>query len=227
MGVEGAVRLDDHAPDAPPRRVGRLVARALHDGPGAVGRGASRPSCGCTRTGSSIAASASSTGIRSSAPRCPTSRSTTRRSRARIWEIPLSARRRQRRARRRDDAAGDDARRHRGGRASGRRALRGVHRQVRRAAADRPDAFPIVADEYVDREFGTGAVKITPAHDFNDWQLGQRHGLPALSIFDLDAKVNDNAPAAVSRPRPLRRAQGGARRPRRAGPGRLARSRTG
>ncbi|MET0733139.1 MAG: valine--tRNA ligase, partial [Casimicrobiaceae bacterium] len=54
--------------------------------------------------------------------------------------------------------------------------------------------IPVVADAYVDREFGTGAVKITPAHDFNDWQLGQRHGLPALSIFDLEAKVNDNAP---------------------------------
>jgi valyl-tRNA synthetase len=56
--------------------------------------------------------------------------------------------------------------------------------------------IPIVADAYVDKEFGTGAVKITPAHDFNDWQVGQRHGLPALSIFNLDATVNDNAPAA-------------------------------
>jgi len=54
--------------------------------------------------------------------------------------------------------------------------------------------IPVVADAYVDREFGTGAVKITPAHDFNDWQLGQRHGLPALQILDLEAKVNDNAP---------------------------------
>ncbi|MEO7500631.1 MAG: class I tRNA ligase family protein, partial [Casimicrobiaceae bacterium] len=54
--------------------------------------------------------------------------------------------------------------------------------------------IPVVADAYVDRDFGTGAVKITPAHDFNDWQLAQRHALPALSIFDLEAKVNDNAP---------------------------------
>ena len=53
----------------------------------------------------------------------------------------------------------------------------------------------IVADDAVDREFGTGAVKVTPAHDFDDWQIGQRHGLPVLSIFDLDAKVNANAPA--------------------------------
>src|SRR5262245_58858384 len=54
--------------------------------------------------------------------------------------------------------------------------------------------IPIVADSYVDREFGTGVVKITPAHDFNDWQVAQRHGLPALSILDLEAKVNENAP---------------------------------
>ena len=54
--------------------------------------------------------------------------------------------------------------------------------------------IPVIADASIDREFGTGAVKITPAHDFNDWQIGQRHGLPALSIFDLEAKINDNAP---------------------------------
>ncbi|MFO1412461.1 MAG: valine--tRNA ligase [Burkholderiales bacterium] len=55
--------------------------------------------------------------------------------------------------------------------------------------------IPVIADDYVDREFGTGAVKITPAHDFNDWQIGQRHGLTPLSILDLTAKINDNAPA--------------------------------
>lgn len=55
--------------------------------------------------------------------------------------------------------------------------------------------IPIIADAYVDREFGTGAVKITPAHDFNDYAIGQRHGLQPLPIFDLDATVNDNAPS--------------------------------
>jgi valyl-tRNA synthetase len=54
--------------------------------------------------------------------------------------------------------------------------------------------IPIIADEYVDREFGTGCVKITPAHDFNDWQIGQRHKLSPITIFTLEAKVNDNAP---------------------------------
>src|SRR5688572_14642343 len=68
-----------------------------------------------------------------------------------------------------------------------------VGKQVRLPLAER--LIPIVADEYVDREFGTGCVKITPGHDFNDYQVGIRHGLPVLNIFTLDAKVNENAPA--------------------------------
>jgi valyl-tRNA synthetase len=55
--------------------------------------------------------------------------------------------------------------------------------------------IPVIADDYVDREFGTGVVKITPAHDMNDWAVGQRHGLPAISILNLDATINENAPA--------------------------------
>jgi len=54
--------------------------------------------------------------------------------------------------------------------------------------------IPVIADAYVDKDFGTGAVKITPAHDFNDFEVGQRHGLTPLEIFTLDAKLNDNAP---------------------------------
>ncbi|HEY6094742.1 MAG TPA: valine--tRNA ligase [Gallionellaceae bacterium] len=54
--------------------------------------------------------------------------------------------------------------------------------------------IPVIADEYVDREFGTGVVKVTPAHDFNDYAVGQRHKLPMISILALDGKVNDNAP---------------------------------
>ncbi len=57
-------------------------------------------------------------------------------------------------------------------------------------------SIPVIADDYVDREFGTGCVKITPAHDFNDWQVGQRHRLAPINILTLDAKLNDNAPAA-------------------------------
>jgi len=54
--------------------------------------------------------------------------------------------------------------------------------------------IPVIADDYVDREFGTGVVKVTPAHDFNDYAVGQRHKLPQIEILTLDAKINDNAP---------------------------------
>src|SRR5690625_5266510 len=56
--------------------------------------------------------------------------------------------------------------------------------------------IPIIADDYVDPEFGTGAVKVTPAHDFNDYAVGQRHGLELINILTLDARINENAPAA-------------------------------
>jgi valyl-tRNA synthetase len=55
--------------------------------------------------------------------------------------------------------------------------------------------IPVVADDYVDKAFGTGAVKVTPAHDFNDWQIGRRHNLEPITIFNLDATVSDNAPS--------------------------------
>lgn len=54
--------------------------------------------------------------------------------------------------------------------------------------------IPIIADSYVDREFGTGCVKITPAHDFNDYDIGKRHDLPMINILTPDAKINQNAP---------------------------------
>ena len=54
--------------------------------------------------------------------------------------------------------------------------------------------IPIIADEYVDKEFGTGVVKVTPAHDFNDYAVGQRHKLPMIGILNLQGFVNDAAP---------------------------------
>ena len=57
-------------------------------------------------------------------------------------------------------------------------------------------SLPIVADEYADPEKGTGAVKITPAHDFNDFEVGRRHGLDIINVLDLDARLNENAPEA-------------------------------
>ena len=54
--------------------------------------------------------------------------------------------------------------------------------------------IPLITDDYVDRAFGTGVVKVTPAHDFNDYAVGQRHGLPLINIFTAAARVNDDAP---------------------------------
>ena len=54
--------------------------------------------------------------------------------------------------------------------------------------------IPIIADDYVDPAFGSGCVKITPAHDFNDYAVGQRHALPLINIFTTDAAINDEAP---------------------------------
>jgi valyl-tRNA synthetase len=54
--------------------------------------------------------------------------------------------------------------------------------------------IPVIADAYVEAAFGSGAVKITPAHDFNDYEMGQRHNLPQINIFTPDAKLNENAP---------------------------------
>ncbi|HEY3918900.1 MAG TPA: valine--tRNA ligase [Stellaceae bacterium] len=56
--------------------------------------------------------------------------------------------------------------------------------------------IPIVGDDYADPAAGSGAVKITPAHDFNDFEVGRRHDLPLVNIFDRDAKLNDEAPPA-------------------------------
>jgi valyl-tRNA synthetase len=54
--------------------------------------------------------------------------------------------------------------------------------------------IPIIADDYVDKEFGTGVVKVTPAHDFNDYAVGQRHKLPMIGILNLQGFVNEAAP---------------------------------
>jgi valyl-tRNA synthetase len=55
--------------------------------------------------------------------------------------------------------------------------------------------IPIIADDYVDKDFGSGCVKITGAHDFNDYQVALRHQLPLITIFTLDAKINENGPS--------------------------------
>ena len=56
--------------------------------------------------------------------------------------------------------------------------------------------IPIIADDYVDPTFGTGVVKVTPAHDFNDYAVGQRHNLPLINILTLDGNINENGTEA-------------------------------
>jgi valyl-tRNA synthetase len=56
--------------------------------------------------------------------------------------------------------------------------------------------IPVIGDTYVDPKFGSGCVKITPAHDFNDYEVGVRHGLPLINIMNPDASLNDEVPAA-------------------------------
>ncbi|MGB8599899.1 MAG: valine--tRNA ligase, partial [Burkholderiales bacterium] len=65
-----------------------------------------------------------------------------------------------------------------------------VGKYVNLPLCNRP--IPIIKDPYVDKEFGTGCVKVTPAHDFNDYAVGQRHNLPQLNVLTLDAKIIDN-----------------------------------
>jgi valyl-tRNA synthetase len=67
-----------------------------------------------------------------------------------------------------------------------------IGRSVRLPIVDR--LIPIIADDYADPEKGSGAVKITPAHDFNDYQVGKRNNLPMINILTADAKINENAP---------------------------------
>ena len=67
-----------------------------------------------------------------------------------------------------------------------------VGKEVELPLTDR--SLPIIADRYVDSEFGTGVVKITPAHDFNDYEMGRRHDLPMINIFEPDATLNGDVP---------------------------------
>ncbi len=69
-----------------------------------------------------------------------------------------------------------------------------VGEQINLPLCDRQ--IPVIADEYVDPEFGSGCVKITPAHDFNDYEVGQRHKLPMINVLDDNAAINDLAPKA-------------------------------
>src|SRR5512134_786610 len=69
-----------------------------------------------------------------------------------------------------------------------------IGREVRLPLVER--MIPVIADDYVDPAFGSGCVKITPAHDFNDYEIGKRHGLPMINVLTADAALNDEVPPA-------------------------------
>lgn len=69
-----------------------------------------------------------------------------------------------------------------------------IGKTIRLPLAERD--IPIIADDYVDQEFGSGCVKITPAHDFNDHDMGKRHDLPMITVMTFDGHINDEAPEA-------------------------------
>ncbi len=71
-----------------------------------------------------------------------------------------------------------------------------IGKKVKLPLCDRE--IPIIADDYVDKEFGTGVVKVTPAHDFNDYAVGQRHKLPMISVLTLDGKVKGKTNATIN-----------------------------
>ena len=155
-----------------------------------------------------------------------TSRSTRRGDAGRAVRVRVPAGGRLGRDRRRDDAARDDARRHGGGRAPRRPALPGADRQDGRRCRSSDREIPIIADAIlVDPKFGTGAVKVTPAHDSNDFETGQRHKLPMISILDDDGHGQRRG-RPVRRPGPLRGAQGGQGEARRSWASSAAASRT-
>ena len=196
LGVEGGIRRHHHAPAAPARRLARLAARALHHGRGPLARRAQglrrSPQAGpdlSRQAAGELGPQAADGDLRS--------RGAEPRGEGPSLAHPLSDRGRARSPHRhRHHAAGDDAGRHRRRRASGRRALQGPRRQDTSLLPLVGRQIPIIADDYADPENGTGAVKITPAHDFNDFEVGRRHDLPRINIFDRFAGINENAPEA-------------------------------
>ena len=193
VGVEAGIRLDHHEPDAPHRRLDRLVARILHDGRQAVGRRARTCSCTLYKQGLIYRGKR----LVNWDPVLGTAVSdlevVSEEEDGHLWHIhyplPDGSGHLTVATTRPETMLGDVAVMVH---PEDERYAHLIGKTVTLPLSDRE--IPIIADDYVDREFGTGVVKVTPAHDFNDYQVGQRHELPQIGILTLDAKINDNAP---------------------------------
>ena len=197
VGLDGALRREDHIAASPPGRLRRLGTRAVHDGRWSVARGPDgvRPP---VREGTDLSRRADHelvpalrhgpVGPRGSAPRgagharptCAThsSRFLARRKTEYI-QIATT---------RPETILADTAI---AVHPEDERFTRIVGRQAIVPSVERP--VPIVADEVVERGFGTGAVKVTPGHDPTDFEIGQRHNLPMILVIGLDGKMNESA----------------------------------
>ena len=185
-----------------------------------------RPSSGCTTTASPIATSSSSTGARAAGPACRTWRWSATPQTGTLWSVRYHLVRAdgspdpERTITVATTRPGDDRGRHRGGGPSRRPALPGPGRRAGASSRSWTAIVPIIADAVVEPGFGTGAVKITPAHDHADFATGRRHGLPVIDVMTDDGHMNDRG-GPYAGPHPGRGAgahpgrPGGARRPRR------------
>ena len=190
LGLEGGVGRHHHQPAQAARRLLRLVARALHHGRGALARGAQGVRRALPR-GADLQGQAAGQLGPEAAHRHLRPRSAAGRDQGPALALPLSGRRRSPTTfitvatTRPETMLGDtavavhpDDERY--------RHLVGKHAILPLVGR----RIPIVADEYSDPEKGTGAVKITPAHDFNDFEVGRRHDLPLVNVLDLEANLD-------------------------------------
>ena len=191
VGLEARLRRHHRRADAPARRRRGLEPRPVHHGRRPVARGPHDLQAALRRRadlpGRAAGELVARAGDRDLRPR---GQIRGRRGRAGVVPVRLAGRRRTAH-RGRHHPGRDDARRHRDRGASRRRALPppGRHRRCRIRSST--GEIVIVADEHVDPEFGTGAVKVTPAHDPNDFEIGLRHQLPMPSIMDTKGRITD------------------------------------
>ena len=195
-------------PDAPHGRLGRLERASTSRWTTSCRRSSPRPSCGCTKQGLIYRGKR----LVNWDPVLKTAvcdlEVESEEEDGFLWHIALPAGRRLGLAHGRHHAARNHARRRRVMVHPEDERYKRAGRQARQAAAGATAMIPVIADDYVDREFGTGVVKVTPAHDPNDYAVGQRHEPADHRRADAGRHDQRQRAREIPRARPLRRAQG-------------------